>query len=104
MSIEYTVPSIILGLPLILLPIDLKFIYSKLAFLYFHAKLQQKDCSHKNNQSFFNSFNCRHTYREATSAPSWCSDAGLFLLQNRKAKKLVMTKPFIIFAIQNRRI
>lgn len=32
MSIEYTVPSIILGLPLILLPIDLKFIYSKLAF------------------------------------------------------------------------
>ena len=32
MSIEYTVPSIILGLPLILLPIDLKFIYSKLTF------------------------------------------------------------------------
>ena len=67
MSIEYTVPSIILGLPLILLPIDLKFIYSKLAFWYFHAKLQQKDCSHKNNPSFFYSFNSRHMYSSNTT-------------------------------------
>ena len=47
MSMEYTVPSIILGFPLILLPIDLIFIISS---YYFYSYSRAKRSPYRNNR------------------------------------------------------